>query len=163
MNPQKEFLKVLRFQKGLLACDEVRHYGGRADILAVDRNKKYIIEYEFKKTSYDLKHAEMKKSKYGTHKTWYKSWQYCKGKRIKGTVTKKPQTPHKFYFVVPHELYVKEEVYLKSKKCGVIVYDKKFEFTTMRNCRKKNSNLQKYEVATKNLLCRLSSAYVNLL
>ena len=167
MNPQIEFLKYTRLDKGMLACDEVSHYGCRADILAVDKYKKHIVEYEFKNNSYDLKVAEKRKSKYQLQKRNYKD-KYVWG--VKGTVTKEPQQPHRFYFVIPQELYEKEEDYLKQQKCGVIIYymtkwshGEHIDFKVIKRCMTRKKNLQKYNVAVQNLLTRLSSAYVCLL
>jgi len=173
MYPQLEFLKYLRFQRSLLACDEVSNYGCIADVLAVDKNKKHILEYEFKNSSQDLKIAEKKKSKY----------------QLQGRVVRKPeskgqkcfwlkevdevQQPHRFYFVVPRELYEKEKDYLEAQGCGIIDYViretadinrkpiKVMDFLTRKPCRLRKKNLQKYEVAARSLLIRCTSAYVN--
>jgi len=174
VNPQLDFLKHLRFKRSLLACDEVSNYGCIADVLAVDKNKKHILEYEFKNNSADLKIAEKKKSKY----------------QLQGRVVRKPkskgqknfwlkpykevQQPHRFYFVVPSELYEKEKDHLEAQGCGIIMYaarehaysnnktEKYFDFFTMKPCKLRKKNLQKYDTAAKNILIRCTSAYVNL-
>ena len=158
-NPQLVFLKFLRHERSLIACDEVSHYGCIADILAIDKNKEIIIEYEFKASSNDLKIAEKKKSKYQLQKRGYKN-----GCHIYGTVYKMPQTPHKFYFVVSEELYHKEQEYLNKVDGGVIMYFKthtgSLDFVTKKKCYAKKANLQKYKVALLNIACRATNAYV---
>jgi|GEM_PF-3580696 len=186
MNPQIEFLQYLRHERNLMACDEVSHYGCRADVLAIDKNKGHVIEYEFKNNSNDLKNAEKKKSKYGTHKRRYKKkwfpdeWRDGKYKRgVSTLVTVPAKIPHRFYFVVSQELWEKETEYLEKQYCGVIMYTVRkhtfgdprkkkqtieiWDFTTVKKCRTRKANLQDYDVAIKNILTRLSNAYVCLL
>lgn len=155
---QLEFLIYLRFKRHLLACDEVTSYGCVADVLAVDKNKKHIIEYEFKRTSADLRYSEKKKGKYQQqHK--YVRGRYC--------VRAEYQQPHRFYFVIPEALWNKERAYLEKQDCGVIVWGKDYrscqEFRTAKKCMTRKKNLQKYDVVVKDILQRATSAYVRLL
>lgn len=148
MNPQLEFLKYLRFGRSLLACDEVSVPGGGiADVLAIDTNKRFIIEYEFKKSAHDLKVLENKKLKY---------------------MRKNRKGPNKFYFVVPQKLWKKESAYLKAmpKEVGVIMYFPlrgKLNFLAMKPCAPKKSFTYDYGMIQKVLLRRATSAYVALL
>jgi len=162
INPQIAFLRYLRIERSLLACDEVTNYGCRADVMAIDKNKKHVLEYEFKNNSRDLKYAEKKKSKY------QQQYKYFHGVRVKTEY----QHPHRFYFVVSKELWDKEKDYLEKQNCGVIIYFKKFskfstcddlDFLTVKPCKLRKKNTQKYHVAVKNVLARCTSAYVNLL
>ncbi len=157
---QREFLKYLRFERSLLACDEVSSYGCIADVLAVDKNKKHVLEYEFKCSSQDLKINEKQKDKY------QQQYRYFHGRRTKTTY----KQPHRFYYVVPKDLYEKEKVYLEAQGCGIIMYshcpDDKFrnhQFLTMKPCKLRKKDLQKYDVAARDILRRATSAYVNLL
>ena len=171
MNPQVEFARFLRTERGLVACDEVDHYGCRADVLALDTKKKQIIEYEFKDNPRDLKYSELKKSKY---KIQRRAFRGCYGHVLSNdkyinkslSVYKNPQVPHRFYFVVPRELWEKEQDYLKKQNCGVIEYFhhiyKERQFHVVKKCIAKKTNLQKYDVAVKNMLNRLANVYVYL-
>lgn len=166
MNIQREFAKFLRKERNLIACDEVSFYGCIADVLAIDQSKELIIEYEFKKTSYDLKTLERKKSKYQLEKTWYKgSWRLANKLGVShATVWLEPQRPHKFYYVVPTELFEKENQYFNSQHSeGVITYHKEdsgeIRFVTVKNCRMRKSNLQKYNLAIKAISARLANIY----
>lgn len=156
---QRTFAQRLRREKWLVACDEVSSYGCIADVLALDTRKEQIVEYEFKKSSYDLKVAEKKKSKYRLQKRRYKNdWTF----RTKDgmTVLKEPQRPHKFYFVIPKELFEKEKEYLKGldKHCGVIcLYGENLE--VVKKCYPRKTNLQKYDVVVRNILNRLANVY----
>ena len=135
------------------ACDEVSTYGQIADVLAIDKHKKQIIEYEFKVSSQDLKYAEKKKDKY------QQQWKCVRGHRVKTEY----QQPHRFYFVVPQKLWDKERAYLESQSCGVIMYFDGLTFLTVKKCTTRKKNLQKYEVAMRSLMSRVTSAYVGLL
>jgi hypothetical protein len=158
--PERAFMEYLRFKRGLLCCDEVSTYGYTADVLAIDRYKKHVIEYEFKTTSGDLKYAEKKKGKYRLE---------SRAKTICGKFTRvknvEHKWPHRFYYVMPRELFEKEKEYLKKQKFGVIDYVYKndwYEFLTRKQCRTAMKNTQKYEVAMRDLLARCTSAYVGL-
>lgn len=165
MGPQAEFLKYLRFKRSLLACKEVLSYGCIADVLAVDKNKKHVLEYEFKNNSQDLKVNEPKKSKYQKYrgvKRFGDNFFSVKGQEV--------QQPHRFYFVVSDDLWEKEKAYLEKLKVGVIMYTfwekgnrKGYDFLTMKHCKIRKKNLQKYEVVARDILIRATSAYVNLL
>ena len=161
MNPQWEFLKYLRFKRNLMACDEVTTYGCIADVLAIDKHKHTIFEYEFKRTSQDLKIAEKKKYKYVTKGIIRKvcgRTVWVKGGEV--------PVPHKFYFVVPKELWEKEKVYLRQQNCGVIYYDTAYvglNFFTVKNCKMRKKNLRKYDIVLRDFLVRCTSAYVTLL
>lgn len=155
-----QFLRYLRYERGVLGCNEVSSYHNIADVLAIDKHKEHILEYEFKRTSQDLKYAEKKKSKYQP--------QYeviTKGnKNFYLSGRERPQ-PHKFYFVVPRELWEKEKVYLQAQKCGVIMFwenkfSEKLEFLVMKPCRLRKKNVQKFHVVVKDILARCTSAYV---
>ena len=95
-DPEIELIAHLRFKKYFYASDEVTIGSSRADILALDKNKRHIHEFEFKRSANDLKVLENKKKK---NTGW--SW---------GTLK-----PHKFYFVIPEKLWKKECAYLKEK------------------------------------------------
>jgi hypothetical protein len=41
-------------------------------LLGIDKNKKHVLEYEFKNNSRDLKYAEKKKSKYQQQYKYHK-------------------------------------------------------------------------------------------
>jgi len=164
MNIQKEYVKFLRLMKNLVACDEVSHYGHRSDVLAVDVNKQHIIEYEFKNNSTDLKVLEFKKAKYGTYKSYYRSFMTKEENKCNHLIDCVYRVPHRFYFVVPKELYIKEKEYLMTLKCGVVQYFYNvtgFDFVVMKRCFTRKKNLQKYPVALKNIANRLSNAYVH--
>lgn len=164
MKIQYLFLKYLRFNRGFLACDEVMSYRCIADVLAVDARKKHVLEYEFKKTSHDLKVLEKRKEKYQDG-FGYKD--IC-GKRWIMDNVKFP-VPHRFFYVIPWELWEKEQEYLEGQDCGVIVYSKStcitvgYDFWTVKKCKLRKKNLQKYDVAIRDILARCSSAYVNLI
>jgi hypothetical protein len=151
--------KELRVKRGFIACHEVSNYGCRADVLAVDKRKQIIYEYEFKRNSLDLKVCELRKSKYGkeTHYKWItdKTGRHhsCKVK------TDFPQ-PNYFYFVMPMELWQKEIIYLRSLKVGVMTFDEKSEFYVQKRCPKNMSNVFKYHVVEQNIFIRLANWYV---
>jgi len=149
----------------MLACHEVAHYGHICDVLAIDRNKKLIFEYEFKNNSHDLKVAEFNKDKYKPEMLSYKN-EISKSRHYGKYVYKDWKVPHYFYFVVPEELYEKEKEFLKSLKVGTISYrnnpyghieDKDFYVVKRTTERKKNT--QSYEVASKSLTKRLANLY----
>lgn len=154
-------VRYLRFKRGFYACDEVALYGGIADVLALDHRKKEVYEFEFKRSSIDLKRNELKKYKYTeSKKRWVNNSLF--------SVRVEHKRPHKFYFVVPLTLWEKEKEYLNSlSKVGVISFytkkNGKYEFVVTKSVRKREANTQKYEVAEKALLNRLSNAYSNLL
>ncbi|KKK91118.1 hypothetical protein LCGC14_2716180 [marine sediment metagenome] len=119
------------------------------DVIAIDITKKHIYEYEFKQTSHDLIILEKRKVRYSS--SYYKQ-------------------PHKFYYVIPDELWLKEEEYLRSEKCGVIVYSNNNKdhngrryFTTMLPCKLRTDRLLDYTMVKNKLLARCTSAYCNLL
>lgn len=149
----------------MLACHEVAHYGHNCDVLAVDRHKKLIFEYEFKSSSQDLKVAEFTKDKYRPYETYYRNEMY-KSCPLRGKIFKEWRFPHYFYFVVPEELYEKEKIFLKSLKVGTIAYrthenghieDK--DFYVVKRTSENKKNPQNYERAIKSLTKRLSILY----
>jgi len=174
MSIEKLFAKHLIINKNMIACDEVSHYGHRADVLAVDRNKELIFEYEFKRSSNDLKVAEYKKEKYYEQKRRYKDksgFYTGDGKYHYGHLVRKmPCIPHYFYFVVPKELYEKEKKYLRELKCGVMTWEKRqnlkyachiedLQFYIVKRITARKSNLQKYPIALRNIAKRLSNVF----
>lgn len=149
----------------MLACHEVSHYGHHCDVLAVDRHKQLIFEYEFKKSSHDLKIAEFTKDKYKSYESSYKN-EISKSSYLKYSIYKKYKLPHYFYFVVPEELYEREKLFLKSQVVGTIVYknvqyghieDK--DFYVVKRTMEQKKNTQSYSIALKSLTKRLSSLY----
>lgn len=183
MRAEHKLINYLRFKRGLHACDEVHLYYCRADVLALDMNKKEVYEYEFKRSSQDLKVAELKKEKYREQRKSRsasvehhvrlekqsksykeKSKWFIPSLYYRYSVAK----PHRFYYVVPMELWEKEKEYLYSlKNIGVIAYEEHFinkeelQFLTMRSIRSIKTNTQSYERAEKMFLKRISSAYAN--
>lgn len=146
--PDLEFILYLRFKRGYLACTQVNLFSSIADVIALDKNKKFVLEFEFKKTSHDLKVLEKKKIK---HDSPYRQ-------------------PHKFYYVVPTKLWKKEEAYLREQKCGVVVYSippnsphGKREFITEINCQPNKSIPVDYDFVYRQLMIRCTSAYANMI
>ena len=132
----------------------MRICGGIADVIALHKTKEHVIEFEFKKTSHDLKVLERRKAKNVKLPDHYQSPFYKK--------------PHKFYFVVPEKLWEKEQEYLKRRKCGVIVYypnkgGKKRNFLTMIPSKINQENVQSYDAVLGAFLSRCSSAYARLI
>jgi len=131
MSPEEQFVMKLRFEDSLLACDEVPLWPCRADVVAIDYFKEQIYEYEFKRNSHDLKVAEKRKEKYKKqrcNRTVYKNSE--EAKQLGWTDTKwltykkEPKRCNRFYFVIPIELWEKEEKYLETLKgVGVIVWE----------------------------------------
>jgi len=149
IKPEHEFIRYLRFERHLQACDQVSNYFNIADVIALDKRKKLVLEFEFKKSSHDLKVKELKKRKYHSIST---KW------------------PHKFYFVVPEKLWKKEKRHLKKvnkeRGIGTIIYHKlngKFAFLVVENSKLKNVVFQDYNIVQKNLMVRCTSAYAKLL
>lgn len=168
MNIQKMFTKHLILNKNLLACYEVSHYAHRCDVLAVDRNKPIIYEYEFKSSSNDLKIAEFKKDKYKPYKCTYGN-DIAKSYHWKYSVYKKWKEPHYFYFVMPEELFNREKNYLKSLSVGTIYYKENktgyghvgnMDFYVGKRTHENKSNTQSYFNAMKNITERLTNLYV---
>lgn len=156
---ERSFAKKVFLERGFIACDQVISYGCIADVLAIDMNKNRIIEYEFKRTSNDLKIAEKKKSKYQMQKRRYKNklwgWEHI--------VLKEPQRPHQFYFVVPKELYEKEKKYLHGLDSftGVMTQmDINGKFYVMKRSTVRKNNLQKPNIILRDICKRLESIYV---
>jgi len=149
MKPQHKLITYLRFKRHYMACDEVSNYGNIADVIALDKNKRHVLEFEFKKSARDLKVLEQKKRKY-RFSSWVK-W------------------PHKFYFVVPEKLWKKEKEYLESLKkdgIGTVIYFKscgKLDFLIAIPSKLRTENVQNYDVVLKNFLARCTSAYAKLL
>lgn len=168
MSPEHCLLVFLRFERSLFAATEVGNYGCIADVLAVDKNKKRIIEYEFKRSSQDLKVNEKNKYKYKLHNELIHKYG-----RFFWINNQKVPNPHQFYYVIPEKLWEKEKDYLKDQKGkGVIVfYEKdnyyrdylKYNFVIEKRATVQKKNLQKYEVVVDNILSRATSAYAGLL
>lgn len=166
MNIQNLFSKHLIRNRNMLACHEVSHYGHICDVLAVDRHKKLIFEYEFKTSSNDLKIAEFKKDKYTPYLCHYRN-EIAKSSHWKN-VYKPWKVPHFFYFVVPESLYEKEKEYLKSLRSGTIFYRdhsglgahiSNMDFYVGKRTVEQKANTQNYEIALKSLAKRLSNIY----
>lgn len=151
MIPQFEFLCYLRFKRYYLACDEVKNYRNIADIIALDSGKQHVLEFEFKRSTYDLRKLELKKRKYNSGSYW--KW------------------PHKFYYVVSKELWKKNKEYLKSLKkvgIGTVMYyyegnNEEFTFLFVIPSKLRVDNVQNYNTVVKNVLKRVTSAYIKLL
>ena len=154
-DPEYELIAHLRFKKYYYACDEVTVGNSRADVLALDKNKRHILEFEFKRSAHDLKVLEKKKKK---NTGW--GWGAIK--------------PNKFFFCIPMKLWKKECTYLKEKAkeqgFGVLVYfwstqkPRKLIFMIYISAKLDTGpRVTKYEVAQKCLLNRCSSAYAKLL
>lgn len=150
----------------MLACDEVSHYGHICDVLAVDRHKKLIFEYEFKSSSADLKVAEFKKDKYKPYICCYGN-EIAKSRHWKN-VYKEWKRPNYFYFVVPESLFEKEKEYLKSLNVGTIFYRQGQRlgshiegnnFYVAKRTSENRSDPQSYSIALKSLTKRLSNLY----
>jgi len=174
LSPEKALAKELRY-KGWYVCWEVSLYGSRADVLAVHPHKKMVLEYEFKRSSHDLRNVERKKEKYKLEKVRRyptdKQQELLKTDKYCFEAKKEPLHPHRFYFVMPEELWEKEKEYLNTLKFeGVIVWyykdakpslglpdTKKIKFRSVKNVVTRKKNLQKYEVAKEELLSRLSA------
>jgi len=164
MNIVQSFLKYLRIKRNFYACDEVMNYGCIADILAVDKKKKRIYEFEFKSSSSDLIHAEKKKTKYQPSARIV--WRNNKPMRVGCDFE---PSPNYFYYVIPQELYDSSESvrnHIENENCGCIVYWEfhykdvhRFEFCVKKSCKERKSNVQKYDVALESLVSRLSRAY----
>lgn len=163
---QKLFAKHLIRNRNLIACHEVSHYGHICDVLAVDRNKKLIFEYEFKNSSQDLKVAEFTKEKYKPYRCTYGN-EIAKSRHWKN-VYKQWRHPHYFYFVVPESLFQKEEKFLRSLSVGTISYkeNKTFsahiaetDFYVSKRTVEHKSNPQDYYVALKNITKRFANLY----
>jgi len=157
---EKTLARMLRINRGFIACDEVSNYGHRADVLAVDKNKKMIYEYEFKRNSNDLKNAEFKKDKYAPYKQ-YKSW-WDKNGKYQSTyihMTEFPK-PNYFYFVMPEDLWEKEHIFLKNLNIGVMSFNKESGFYVTKRCPKTIKNVQKFDRVLENICIRLANLYV---
>ena len=134
-------------------------YGCIADILGVNHNTHEVYEYEFKRTSYDLKIAEKRKDKYNTsirnqyhrkYEGYFKFAEEC-------------PKPHRFYFVVPMELWQKEKEYFSEQEfCGVIAWQEKhvagyYDFISMKKVKKRFKNTQKYEIVLRDIAARATN------
>ena len=166
---ERAFARRLRIERNLIACDEVTTYGCIADVLAIDPNKKLIVEYEFKRNSNDLKIAEKKKSKYGIRKTKFRGqWKLrtTRGKygyRTSGyNIRKESQRPHQFFFVVSKELYEKEKEYLHSLDTFTGVMAPMCpggKYYVMKRSAIRKNNLQKYDCVLRDICKRLANVY----
>jgi len=169
MTAEESLVVSLRFGDSLVACTEVIASGGIADVLALDLNKKLVYEYEFKRSSQDLKINEPKKSKYQLVKChkWFTKEEMKKidAKKSWAIYYENNPKPNKFYFVVTKELWKKEEEYLKSlPNIGVIVFylhNEKYVFETVRKCGLNKSNLHNFNQLQKIMLLRISSSLAN--
>ena len=159
---EREFAKQNFIERGLISCDQVSSYDCIADVLAIDLNKKRIIEYEFKNNSHDLKVAEKKKSKYRMRNLggfWHNK-KTNRHERVKHLVDF--PKPHQFFFVVPKELYEKEKKYLHSLNSftGVMTqFPGNPKVYVMKRSAIRKSNLQKFDVVLKHITKRLASIY----
>ena len=147
MTEEQQFIRYLRFDRGFWACDEVYLCGGIADVLAVDRRKQHIVEYEFKRSASDL-YKDSSKQKF-----WMQKRAYA------------PQ-PHRFYYVLPEKLYYKCKAYLDNQPVGVVTWIEDssgvVSFHTKQTCTTRKTNLPDYKSALEKFVNRLSSAYVRL-
>lgn len=167
MNIQEVFATHLCINRNMLACHEVAHYGHNCDVLAVDRNKELIFEYEFKASSNDLKVAELKKDKYKPY--WCSYHNDISKKHYFGrAVYKEYKWPNYFYFVMPEELFIKEQAYLKSLRVGTMFYRENktpnshmngFDFYVGKRTGENKRNPQNYQVAVRSIARRLSNVY----
>lgn len=177
LRPEEDLCIVLR-RKGFYAATEVEsYYACRADVLALDKRKKQIIEYEFKRDNQDLKIAEYKKTKYydiPRQRRLSVEEQlklHCDRRKWNLKYRIDALQPHKFYFVLTDSLYEKEKDYCESlpRHVGVIVYPENkqqlfdCDFKIVKNCYARKSQVQQYNVVEKYLLNRLANEYVNLL
>lgn len=166
MSAQEAFVVHLRYDKSLIACTEVSASGGIADVLALDLKKELVYEYEFKRSSQDLKVNEPKKSKYQLveDRRWLTDAEKKKLNTKKSYVSYYDTNPkpNKFYFVVTKELWEKEEEYLKAlPNTGVIIFylrNEKYVFDTVKRCGLNKSNLHNFNVLKDVMLSRISSS-----
>jgi len=121
--------------KGQISVDECAVGWCISDVLSLNMKLKQVYEYEFKRTSHDLKVLELKKDKYRERKQY--NW------RTKKYDILTSKQPNRFYFVVPEDLFEKEKDYLLSLEgVGVIIWHlrsnasgTRIEFTSMKRVR----------------------------
>jgi len=163
-----QFLLRANNEYGLWAVHECSSYGCIADVLGVHPHKKEVYEFEFKRSSEDLKVAEKKKWKYTCEKM-QRQWhpKYPKQGLTEFNFSRVMPKPHKFYYVMPLELWEKEKDYLKQDKyAGVIIWrpwerhPDLIEFVSVKNTKKRESNTQKYEVVLRDIAARATNVIV---
>lgn len=157
---EKDLATSLRINRGFIACHEVSNYGHRADVLSVDKNKRLIYEYEFKRNAQDLKVREFQKEKYRPYKVWKNGVNLKTHKWVHGYVTKdKLPTPHYFYFVVTEDLWEKEHIFLKGLNVGVMSFNEEKGFYVIKRAKRAVKNTQKFDRVFENICIRLSNLY----
>jgi hypothetical protein len=156
--PEEDFLQYLRWERGYICATQVA-YGGIADILAVDRYKQHVIEYEFKRSRGDLRYAEKKKLKY-TEQEGFKT--ICgKPFYVKGQVF---PVPHRFYYVIPMDMWESEKEWIEKEKVGCVCYYEKndyWRYVVKRRCQTRKKNVQKYLKALEAIALRLGTMYLH--
>ena len=169
MTPEEQLLIEVR-SMGLYAIDECNSYDCIADILGVNLRKKEVYEFEFKRSSEDLKIAEKKKWKYACQKIQKQRHSKYKKKKCWWDTFNFAQElprPHRFYYVMPLELWEKEKEYLmQDKYCGVFVWTKRYPelndnplvlFHSVKKVKKRESNTQKVEVVLRDITSRATN------
>ncbi len=168
VNIQRVFAKHLIINRGMMACDEVSHYGHICDVLAVDYNKRLIYEYEFKASSADLKIAEFQKDKYKPYKCTYGN-EIAKSNHYRYSVYRPWRVPHFFYFVMPEFLFKKEEKFIRSLSVGCMFYRENnsnqahmsgYDFYLgKRMLENRSDKIQHYQIAVSSIANRYKNLY----